>query len=179
MKGLTLAGHPVHPQLIAGPLGLLPFSFAMDIGYHTTGRRPYANAAYFALTGGLATGAAAATTGLLDYFTIPAGSRSKRTANTHLLLNVGSMTAFATSYALRRPHRKPSPAATALTAIGTLGLIAAGWYGGHLVYHLGMRVRESEKEKQPAIPGDRTVERGFHRMEEPVPAAGPESQPER
>jgi uncharacterized membrane protein len=38
LKNLTVAGHPLHPQLIGIPVGVLPFALVMDGAYHLTGR---------------------------------------------------------------------------------------------------------------------------------------------
>jgi len=53
MPRVTVAGHPLHPQLIAFPLGLLPFSFVMDVAYMATGKKSFARAAKYCMTGGL------------------------------------------------------------------------------------------------------------------------------
>jgi uncharacterized membrane protein len=66
MKQLTLAGHPLHPQIISIPLGLFPFSAAMDVMYLATGKQSYADAAYYSLVGAYAGGLAAAAPGLPD-----------------------------------------------------------------------------------------------------------------
>jgi hypothetical protein len=55
-----------------------------------------------------------------------------------------------------------------LSALGTAGLLASAWYGGELVYGLGMRVapaQEGEKEPDVKLPGDRKIEQAFKKAE--------------
>jgi uncharacterized membrane protein len=66
MPQSTLVGHPLHPQLIYSPLGLLPFSLVMDGLYAVTGKPSYADAAYYTLVGGTVGGLAAGAAGALD-----------------------------------------------------------------------------------------------------------------
>lgn len=168
MKLPTLAGHPVHPQMVGIPIGLLPFSLCMDIACHATGRKAFADAARYSLAGGLAGAVAAGAAGAVDYFSIPDGTEAKRTANTHVALNGASLGAYGLSLAMRRQEGGPNAASTALSAFATAGLMAAQWYGGHLVYHHGMRVQEREEEKA-RLPGDRAVEAAATRAAEAVP----------
>src|SRR5579884_3453832 len=88
MPRLTFAGHPLHPQLVALPAGLLPFALAMDVLRVSTGKRSYSQAARFALIGALASGALAGSAGAGDYLAISAGHRAKRTATIHGALNL-------------------------------------------------------------------------------------------
>jgi uncharacterized membrane protein len=42
MPKTTLAGHPLHPQLVGFPIGLLPFGLVMDAMYAVTNDEAYA-----------------------------------------------------------------------------------------------------------------------------------------
>ena len=177
MKQLTLAGHPVHPQVIAFPIGLFPFAAAMDAMYLATGKRSYADAAYYSLVGGLVSSLLVATTGAADYVTIPPGGQMKRMANTHAILN-GSIVAIETANLVSRHRRRPGITQLVLGLLGTVGLIISQWYGGELVYKLGMRVRPAEQAPHPQAkpPGDDRLVRGFERLGEMMPAGGPASE---
>ena len=51
-----------------------------------------------------------------------------------------------------------------LSLIITAGLTASAWYGGHLVYHHGMRVRGTDLAGAPEdarLPGDHRVAEAF------------------
>lgn len=178
MPQMTFAGHPLHPQLISAPLGLLPFSLAMDVMHMATGEKSYVDAAYYSMMGGYVGGLAAAAAGAMDYFTIPPETRSKTVANLHAALNAGVMGMYSLNLLLRsRGERRHVGTATfLLSLLGTAGLVAAEWYGGELVYELGMRVKpamEGEEAPEARLPGDEKIAEGFRRMEKQfAPADG-------
>lgn len=178
MKPLTVAGHPLHPQLVGLPLGMLPFSFAMDILYHITGRHAFAHAAMYSMVGGTATALAAGAAGAVDYMSIPKNSEGKQLANTHAILNLAAVGMYAANIAMRqRNNSRPTMLGTILNGVCIAGLTVSQWYGGDLVYKHQMRVQSGEEE-EPALrpPGDRAMERGLHRLAEVMPAGGPANQ---
>jgi uncharacterized membrane protein len=169
----TFAGHPLHPQLVEFPLGLLPFSFAMDLMHLTTRDPSYADAAYYSMAGGMIGGLAAGTAGFADYLTIPDNTHSKKTANVHAALNLGILGLYGLNLFLRKGrHRSPGVAPRLLSALGAVGLIASSWYGGELVYELGMRVKPlmdgEEKFPELKLPGDSRIEQAFKDLEKKV-----------
>ena len=138
----TLAGHPLHPQLIVAPAGLLPFSFIMDLMHALTGKRTYAEAAYLTMVGGSIGAVAAAGAGAADYFTIPADTPAKQSANVHASMNAGLLSLYTLNLLMRRGKNPPTGTVPVLlSAIGTVGLLISAWYGGHMVYEHGMRVK--------------------------------------
>ena len=139
----TLAGHPLHPQLIVAPAGLLPFSFVMDVMHLTTGDASYAQAGYHCMWGGYIGALTAASAGAVDYFAIPNDSHTKKIANIHAGLNAGLIPLYTANLVIRKANDgKPSTVSTILSAIGAGGLLVSAWYGGHMVYEHGMRVEE-------------------------------------
>lgn len=178
MPKTTFAGHALHPQLINMPTALLPFSFALDLMHLATGKRSYAEAAYYSMVGGYLGGVAAASAGAGDYLAIPSGSHTKRIANIHAGLNV-SLLALTTLNLLLRRGRTPPIGTTpvALSAMGTAGLLVSSWYGGHMVYGHGMRVKgvsPVSDTPEMKLPGDQRIEKALSSLEQPVPKAGPE-----
>src|SRR5689334_21474473 len=107
VKKTTLAGHPLHPQLIPFPAGLLPFSFVMDVMHRATGEKSYADAAYYTVAGGLVGGLAAGAAGAADYAKLPPGGELKRLGNVHAMMNIGIMALYAANLAKRRRNRSP------------------------------------------------------------------------
>jgi uncharacterized membrane protein len=178
MPKITAAGHPLHPQLVGFPIGLLPFSFAMDVCAAVTGKRSFADAAYYSLIGGIATAGLAAGAGAIDYFGIPPRTEEKRLANTHALLNLAVVSLE--TYSLVRRSRKRSRSsrlATALSGICFGGLLVSQWFGGHLVYEHGVRVKGREDfsgQRDFRAAGDEKLEQGMHRISEKFPDRGPE-----
>lgn len=179
MPQSTFLGHPLHPQLIVLPAGLMPFSFAMDLLYRATGRRAFRDAAYCSLAGGVVGGAAAAATGAMDYLTIPRGSVEKRTANVHAGINLALIAGAVVNLAMRTAGadaRLPLP--MALSAVAALGVVVSGWYGGQLVYEHGLRVKGRsliDRAPQARMPGDERLERGLAAVGRWAPARGPVS----
>ncbi len=179
MPRTTLAGHPLHPQLVEFPLGLLPFSCLMDILHGVTGDESYAKTAYHTMVGGVVGGLAAGAAGAADYFTIPSDSQSKKVGNLHGLINLGVMGLYGLNLFLRRGRRTPAgPVPLLLSLLGTAGLVASAWYGGELVYKLGMRVEPATQDDHSAewkLPNDRRLEDAFRAAEEKLaPAGGPQ-----
>jgi uncharacterized membrane protein len=179
MPKTTFAGHPLHPQLVELPLGLLPFSCLMDLMHCATGNESYAETAYHCMVGGVVGGLAAGTAGTADYLTIPAKSQSKRVANLHGLLNVGVMGLYGLNLYLRsRRATRPGAVPVLLSLLGTAGLVVSSWYGGELVYKLGMRVEpamEGDQSPEWKLPSDQKVAKAFRSAEKKLaPAGGPQ-----
>lgn len=174
MKQVTFAGHPLHPQILSLPLGLLPFSTVMDLMYMATGKPKYAHAAKLSLIGGYIGGVAAAASGVADYLTISPGGPMKQAANTHALLNT-TMMGVQTANLVSRRKQPSSILSTVLSCIGCAGVLISQWYGGELVYRFGMRVDPAtEKPQRKAkLPGDKVIYRALERIEHAMPAGGP------
>lgn len=179
MPKSTLAGHPLHPQLIALPAGLLPFAAAMDVMHRATGRASYGQAARHALTAGLAGGVAAGIAGAMDYLTIPSGTRVKRTANVHAALNIVALAGTAINVAMRArgaDGRDPLPLALSL-ATG-VGVLVSSWYGGEMTYRQGVRVAGVDPlahAPELAPPGDAVLDRRARAIDAAGPSLGPQT----
>lgn len=170
MPLITFAGHPLHPMLVEFPLGMLPFSCAMDVMHIVTGKQSFADSAYHSLVGGYLTATAAAAAGAVDYFGIPPGSQAKKTANTHVILNVGIMGLYTLNLFLRG-KKSSGVVPTLLSVAGTAGLLVSGWYGAKLVYELGMRVKpvmKGQKAQEVKLPGDRRLQQAFEKLEKVI-----------
>ena len=169
MPKSTIAGHPLHPQLIAAPAALLPFSLIMDLMHLRTGDETYAHVAHHALVGGVIGGMAAAAAGLMDYLEIPKETEVARAADIHASLNAGAIALYGVNAMIRSSRRTPSGRLpTLLSAIGTGALVASAWYGGHMVYEHGMRVKGVDPigdAPEATLPGDALVEDAFSAAE--------------
>ena len=171
MPKTTLAGHPLHPQLVVVPAGLLPFSLAMDLMHGKTGNKSYAEAAYYSLVGGFVGGLAASAAGAADYFEIPPHGQTKKIANLHAVLNVGLLGLTGINLLLRRgkKRRTVGKLPVLLSLIGNVGVLVSSWYGGQMVYEQGLRVKgRSEIADAPEIklPGDRSLTAAFERLQD-------------
>jgi uncharacterized membrane protein len=169
MPQSTFAGHPLHPQLITMPAGLLPFSLVLDLLHLKTGRRSYADAAYYTMIGGLAGGLAAGAAGAADYFTIPPEDKAKKVADIHATLNIGLLALTGLNLALRSRGRRSWSLPIFLSLVGNLGLFVSAWYGGHLVYEHGLRVKPAgppSGEPELKLPGDDPIEQAIQSFSE-------------
>ncbi len=174
MPRVTVAGHPLHPQLVAFPIGLITFSFAMDCAYAITDNESFAKAAQYSLIGGAASAVAAATAGVMDYLAIPNQTEEKKMGTTHGLLNA-SVLAIETVNLLKRDNGEPTSKALSLIlgAISVAGLTVSQWYGGHLVYEHGIRVKGKQElthAREIKAGFDEKLEKPLQRMGEKMPA---------
>ena len=138
MPRTTFAGHALHPQFVAGPLSLFPMSLLFDFLYAVTRDDAHLRAAFTTLAAGYVNAIAAAAAGFGDYQAIRE-PKSKRTATTHLALNIGVLALTGGSLLLRLRRRSDS-LAIALNAAGNSLMVVSAWYGGELVYEHGLRV---------------------------------------
>lgn len=128
----TPVGHPVHPVLVTIPMGSWFAAGVLDVvggaSSHVAARR---------LVGfGLLAAAPAGFTGVSDWLETDGAER--RVGLVHAALNYTAIGLYATSWLQRRRGRHLRGKLT--SALGAAVLGAAGWFGGHLVYAMGVGV---------------------------------------
>ena len=134
-------GHAIHPILIVYPLGLLSAAVIFDVIYLLTANPTWATVSFWMIAAGIVGGLLAAVFGLIDFLSIPSGTRAKRIGLIHGLVNLGVMVLFIGSWLLRRDlPEAPSTAALAMSFIGVGAALLGGWLGGELVERLGVGV---------------------------------------
>jgi uncharacterized membrane protein len=129
----TIAGHPIHPMLVAFPIGFFGAVLVSDV--ISIWRHPtfWSHVAMWLIAFGVIAALVAAVFGYIDYFTARMSPPIKRTATTHMILNLILVVCYAAAFVVR--HGNPmSTLGYVLTYIGFALLLASGWYGGHLVY---------------------------------------------
>ncbi|MGV9748189.1 DUF2231 domain-containing protein [Rhodococcus zopfii] len=125
-------GHPLHPALVAVPIGAWSSAAVFDLVF----RRP--DAARRLLEIGLAATPPTLATGWSDWSRCTTVQR--RVGLIHAVTNAAGIALTAASYRRRRCASESSASAVALSLAG-LGLIGVGGtLGGHLAYVLGARV---------------------------------------
>ncbi|MCU1306670.1 MAG: rane protein [Acidobacteriaceae bacterium] len=145
-----VAGHPVHPMLVAFPLGLLGTAAIFDGIQKATGNERWSEAAHYMMAAGLIGGAAAAVPGLIDYLEIPEKTRAHNIGLLHGIGNAAVLGIFAASWAMRRQNPgRPSGAAMALSFGGMALSMVTGWLGGELVDRLGVGVDDGANLNAP------------------------------
>jgi nitrite reductase/ring-hydroxylating ferredoxin subunit/uncharacterized membrane protein len=120
-------GHPVHPFLVATPIGCWTSAHILDL----TGR---SDAARTLVGAGVLAVVPTAVTGLSDW--ADTTGAEQRIGFVHLVLNTAATACYARSWWMRR--RGQSGLAPAV--VGGLLASAGGWLGGHLAYSLGVGV---------------------------------------
>jgi uncharacterized membrane protein len=143
---VEVAGHALHPMLIAFPLGLLGLSPLWDILRLATDNATWSTVAFWTITAGVVSGLVAAVPGFVDWLAIPAGTRAKAVGTWHMVLNLLVVGLFGLSLALRATSSGGYVGAGAAAMLpGWVGMVLAvfsAWFGGELVETLGIGVHE-------------------------------------
>lgn len=134
----TPIGHPLHPVLVAVPIGAWTSSLVFDaVGDDTAARRLIAIGCVSALP--------TAAAGAADWMTTHGPER--RVGLVHALLNYTALGAYGLSWLARRRGRRARGLMLSLTGAGLVS--ASGWLGGHLSYSLGVGVDTTVFEQLP------------------------------
>ena len=140
----SIGGHPIHPMLIAFPIGLWSTSFAADILYYFWRGSSLFLISKFLLAAGCLGAAAAAIPGIIDWLSIR-DPEVKRIADWHARLNIIALIVFALSLYLRMRtgshwvgHHLRIP--FLFSFLGMILISISGWLGGELAYKHGVGV---------------------------------------
>lgn len=151
-SSVIVAKHPLHPMLIPIPIGAFLFALIGDLAYLGTGNTFWYSFATWSIGIGVVSGLLAAVPGLVDYLTIVRGKAARRTATTHMILNVSIVAVFAINLALR-VYTTASTGTNhwvtlAMTVLADVALLYSGWLGGHLVYHHRIGIEEAGQREE-------------------------------
>jgi len=137
-----LLGHPVHPMLVAFPIGLLAASLVFDLIAMAGGPTQLGFAAFWCIAGGVVFGLLAAVFGLVDWLGIEPGTRAKRVGLWHAIINVIVVGLFSISWLVRLgvTQHQPMWFPVALEIVAIVLLLISGWLGGELVDRLGIGI---------------------------------------
>jgi uncharacterized membrane protein len=139
----SIAGHPVHPMLVAFPIGLWITSFAADVLFYF--QRKWTSLLFvskFMIAAGCLGAVAAAIPGIVDWLSIT-NKEVKRIADWHARLNIIALIVFTISlyfrmragahwvnYNMRIPFL--------LSFLGVVLISISGWLGGELTFKHGV-----------------------------------------
>ena len=140
----SIGGHPVHPMLIAFPIGLWSTSFATDVVYYFWRGPSLVLISKFLLAAGCLGALAAAVPGIIDWLSIK-NAEVKRIADWHARLNIIALIVFGLSLYLRmRTGRhwvnSHLHIPVLLSLLGMILISISGWLGGELAYKHGVGV---------------------------------------
>lgn len=141
--------HPLHPMLVALPIGLFVASFAFDLMHLWKGGAIWSDLAFYDLAAGLTGAVAAAIPGFIDYVSLTS-EKVLRVAHWHFGANVALLCLYGLDLWLRIESRKSGSGVFHLTpfllsAVGMLLLGLSGWLGGELVFAHGVAVDEEKR----------------------------------
>ena len=143
----AIAKHPIHPMLVAIPIGLWIFSFVCDLVFRFGGGAlSWEIVATYTMIAGVVGALIAAVPGFIDMLSLPWSV--KRIALVHMSINLTVVALYIANAWLRR--NGVSDGAIWLSAVSIALLGISGWLGGKLVYVHGVAV-----DPAPEPPGTR------------------------
>jgi uncharacterized membrane protein len=142
-------GHPVHPALVALPIGAWIASVVFDVGSRlVSDGRFLVEGSRWLLALGVLGAVLAALAGFLDLVAIPSGTRAFRIAIAHMSVNLTVTALFGVGFVLRDGSAdQVGWGPIALSAVALAGLGVGGWLGGELAYRYGVRVAGEETQR--------------------------------
>lgn len=157
-------GHPIHPMLVAFPIGLYVTSLIFDCVNIAGGNFGWYAAAYYNLVFGILFTIPAALTGIADWLEIR-DPEAKQLGIYHMSANISATVLFFISWLIRTAY---APGPTVMSGplhggahaisfvvqfLGVSFLAVGGWLGGELVYRrrVGVGIEVDESVPRPAF----------------------------
>ncbi|HEV2617878.1 MAG TPA: DUF2231 domain-containing protein [Candidatus Acidoferrales bacterium] len=141
----SIGKHPIHPMLVAFPIGLLVFSLVCDLIFVFGSHEPvWSEVALYTMGGGIIGAVLAALPGFIDFLSIHE-REMKSIAWKHMLINVGALLVFIGDFWARVGGTVSRTTTVTLSVIGVILFGIGGWLGGKMVYEKGMAVEAVEQ----------------------------------
>jgi uncharacterized membrane protein len=138
----SIKHHPIHPMLIALPIGLWVFSFVCDIAARVNiGAIDWSKTAWVTMVGGTVGALLAAIPGLIDFISIK-DPRTKRIGWVHMALNLAAVAVYAANVCVRDGGQRQGALPFGLSLLGLALIAVSGWYGAEMIYEHNVGVRE-------------------------------------
>ena len=131
----AIAGHPLHPAMVAIPIGAFTVTLVADVLAYLKGGTIWGDVASYSLLVGIVGALAAAVLGFIDFFGVRMSEAGYKVARLHMILNLTAVVLFAVSAWLR--FSDPDGWGVAACSISTLAFLilsGSGWLGGELVF---------------------------------------------
>ena len=143
----NIARHPIHPMLVAIPIGRWVMSLVCDlVRAGGSANDNWSVVALYTMVGGIAGALVAAIPGFIDMLSLQGGL--KRIALTHMGINLTVVALYAVNVWMRtRGADSATPLLLSVLAIALL--LVSGWLGGKMVYVHGVAV-ETPPEPAPS-----------------------------
>jgi len=144
----SINGHPIHPILVAFPIGLWVFSLVCDIVYVMGwGGSIWNDVAFYSMAGGIVGALLAAAPGLIDLISI-SDPKVKSIGIWHMTINLIVVALFAFNLWLRMGSASGSQIPMALSVLGVILLGVSGWLGGEMVFKHAVGVEPQPDARQ-------------------------------
>lgn len=139
-----IGGHPIHPMLVAIPIGLWVFSLVADfIAMRSASPDTWHAAALYTMVGGIIGALAAAVPGLIDLLSLR-DDGIKSTAIKHMSINLTVVALYVVN-AWTRMNSSVSPSMSLVLSLVAIALLlVSGWLGGKMVYEAGVAVHTED-----------------------------------
>lgn len=132
----SISSHPVHPMLVALPIGLWIGAFFFDLLGFLNDSSLLVAAGFYAIVAGCAGAALAAVPGVMDLFSVvPNHSSARQRGYIHALVNTLALALFVyAAYRQGSAYDAPDRWTLIVEFLGILCIGYSGWLGGTLVY---------------------------------------------
>jgi uncharacterized membrane protein len=149
-SSVNIGGHPIHPMLIPLPAAAFIFQLFTDLAWLQTDNAFWAQASWYLLVAGLATGVLAGLVGAVDYFTIQR-VRQLASGRVHAIGNVVALALAAGNLASRADDVRDIAGTGLILTLATMALLSVtAWLGGELSYRHRIGVAAPEGERRRA-----------------------------
>jgi uncharacterized membrane protein len=134
----AIGSHPIHPALVALPIGAFFLVFVGDVAHASGGGDFWYQFAFTCLGIGILTALLAAAFGFVDYFGVMMSADGFRIARMHMILNLSGVVLYTVNWLLRRNdgalHTSRWMFVFGLEVVTFLALGFSGWLGGKLTF---------------------------------------------
>src|SRR5947209_8028062 len=132
----AIKSHPIHPMLVAFPIGLWVMAFIFNVLGAIQNNSGLWAAGFYCIFAGCVSAVLAALPGAIDWFTIvPPNSSAKNRGAIHGSLNSLALLLFIyIAYRQGGAANEPDNITLLLMGLGVVMLGASGWLGGTMVY---------------------------------------------
>lgn len=151
----SIYGHPLHPLLVALPIGLFVWTFAADIIYIASDKdHKWYDISLWSGAAAVVTALVAALPGFGDYFTIGIRSQARVMGAAHMLLNLTIVGLFAVALLMMIDNNAVDGTNLAIVvilhALGIGLLTISGILGGEMTFrhHLAVIPHADEVERE-------------------------------
>jgi uncharacterized membrane protein len=152
---VKIAGHPIHPMIVAYPVAFYTATLVSFIVYNANANVFWFRVGVVANYAGVIMAVVAAIPGFIDWLGINKQRPAKKTGLNHMLSNVTALIVFGINLYLQCPKwnetQPDSSPAILLSAIGMILTLIAGFLGWSLVqkHHIGVSLTPEQERMEP------------------------------